>query len=391
MERSTKRQRRDSPQKSTEAADAPRSILRQSARIQKSQEAQPKASLREESSLATVSTPDILDAGAWEALKAQAQEILSKYSPSKGSTDAKLITTYQALLEFLPEGGREAIARDVVKAQGSDQLFDAFKNVVTCLLTPMRAAGGKTPTMSSPFSENQEGELTERAKLTKPQVRSQQFIDGCFARDDKKCVASQFLDEEEWEKRGEPSDAVYGRLEAAHIIPFSFGMFEKSTASRDRASSMWAMIHRCFPSTHQTLRSTTIDNLENGILLHKTIHDDFGRFQCAFRPTDTPNTYVFVHYKRFSIEMKPFAPDGVEITFKKAPGCEDLPLPCREYIDCHYRLAEVFHASGMGEEIDRHLRRWEEMKQEADEFYLAEDGSSDIDFILRVAFWDVHC
>lgn len=41
-----------------------------------------------------------------------------------------------------------------------------------------------------------------------------------------------------------------------------------------------AMIYKCFPLTLATLQVTTIDNLDNGVLLHRTIHRDFGRFEC---------------------------------------------------------------------------------------------------------------
>lgn len=70
--------------------------------------------------------------------------------------------------------------------------------------------------------------MAERAKLTKPQVRGQQFVDGCFNRDNHKCIISRFLDEEQWEKQGEPVEVLYGQLEAAHIIPFNIGKFDKS-------------------------------------------------------------------------------------------------------------------------------------------------------------------
>ncbi|KAI9369107.1 hypothetical protein BJX61DRAFT_549831 [Aspergillus egyptiacus] len=392
MAKSTKRQRCSSSQGPIDTTDDPTSTPRRSARVKKIEEFQQRAPLREESSAASLSPPKILDTGPWEALKAQALEVLSRYHPSKGDADAKLFATCHALLEFLPEGGREAIARDIIKAQTDDQLFDTFRNVVTCLLIPVRAAGGRTPTIQSPFSDNQEDEMAERAKLTKSQVRGQQFVDGCFNRDNHKCVISRFLDEEEWEKQGEPIDILYGQLEAAHIIPFSFGKFDKSRASRDRASSIWASIHRYFPSTLPTLRATTIDNLDNGLLLHKTIHNDFGRFECAFQPTASYDTYVFIHYKRFSLEMKQYAPHGTEITFKQAPGYENLPLLNKEYLECHYRLAQIFHASGIDEYIDRNLRRWDKLKEASEGSCLAEDGSSDLTTVLTVALWGtVHC
>lgn len=90
--------------------------------------------------------------------------------------------------------------------------------------------------------------------------------------------------------------------------------------------------------------------------------------------------------------MKQYAPHGTEITFKQAPGYENLPLPNKEYLECHYRLAQIFHASGMGEYIDRHLRHWDKLKEASEGSCLAEDGSSDLTTVLGVALWGtVHC
>lgn len=73
------------------------------------------------------------------------------------------------------------------------------------------------------------------------------------------------------------------------------------------------------------------------------------------------------------------------VTFTKAPGAENLLLPCRVFLDSHYRLAEILHASGMGEFIDQKIRDWEKMKNGPDCHQLRADGGTDLDKILRTA------
>jgi hypothetical protein len=85
--------------------------------------------------------------------------------------------------------------------------------------------------------------------------------------------------------------------------------------------------------------------------------------------------------------MKSYAPHGAEIKFKQAPGYEELQLPNKEYLECHYRLSQVFHATGMGEYIDRNLQRRDEMKAATSGSCLAENGTSDLTDIFNVALW----
>jgi hypothetical protein len=47
-------------------------------------------------------------------------------------------------------------------------------------------------------------------------------------------------------------------------------------------------------------------------------------------------------------------PKDRKIKFECAQG-EDLPLPDPEYLDCHYRVAEILNASGLVVYIERKI------------------------------------
>lgn len=79
------------------------------------------------------------------------------------------------------------------------------------------------------------------------------------------------------------------------------------------------------------------------------------------------------------------AEDSV-ITLRQAAGHEDKPLPLRELLDTHYRLAEIYHAAGFAEEAALNARRWDKIKEEARGHSLREDGSTNVSDILFTAF-----
>lgn len=78
-----------------------------------------------------------------------------------------------------------------------------------------------------------------------------------------------------------------------------------------------------------------------------------------------------------------------KVTLQQANGAEDVPLPSAVLLDCHWRVSEILNASGMGEEFDRHLREWEDIKMSTGDGCLKEDGSTDVTRYLEVAFWNL--
>lgn len=84
---------------------------------------------------------------------------------------------------------------------------------------------------------------------------------------------------------------------------------------------------------------------------------------------------------------KPFLPENGHVTFARAEDAQDLELPNAALLDCHYRLAEILHASGMAELIESCLQDWENLKGSAGGS-LREDGGTDIGQFLRAALWE---
>ena len=85
--------------------------------------------------------------------------------------------------------------------------------------------------------------------------------------------------------------------------------------------------------------------------------------------------------------MKAFLPKKGLVEFKRGKDAQELPLPNAALLDCHYRLAEILHASGIGAIIEKYHRDWEELKGSASPS-LREDGGTDIGHILGVALWE---
>lgn len=80
---------------------------------------------------------------------------------------------------------------------------------------------------------------------------------------------------------------------------------------------------------------------------------------------------------------------GTLITITQAPGEEDKALPNRDFLDTHYRLCEIWHASGFAEVMEYNARRWASMKQRTCGRVVKEDGSSDLSEWIQAAFPDI--
>lgn len=71
---------------------------------------------------------------------------------------------------------------------------------------------------------------------------------------------------------------------------------------------------------------------------------------------------------------------------RAAAGAEDISLPEPALLDCHHRIAEVLHASGMSEEIDRRMQEWDDMRDYQDGCLKA-DGTTDVGRVLTAGLW----
>lgn len=75
------------------------------------------------------------------------------------------------------------------------------------------------------------------------------------------------------------------------------------------------------------------------------------------------------------------------ITLQQSSGHENIALPSEEFLDAHYRLCEIWHASGMAEESASRAYRWDETKRGLCGHLLREDGSSDVREFLELALF----
>ncbi|EAU31965.1 predicted protein [Aspergillus terreus NIH2624] len=159
--------------------------------------------------------------------------------------------------------------------------------------------------------------------------------------------------------------------------------------SPQKPSEIWEALFCCFPAIRQVgMHAEQINNIFNGITLQQSAHMEFGNLNLAFVPQPDPHTYEVKLYSQCQTMVRMIIGSERKIvTFTKAPGAENLPLPCRALLDGHYRLAEILHASGMGEFIDQKIRDWEKMKNGPGCHQLRSDGGADLDKILQTAFW----
>lgn len=85
------------------------------------------------SGLSTLSTPPAPD---WPTLAALAKGRIDRYAPTRGMDDRLLARCLRAFIDFLPEGGRESIARDIIDCgDDDDKLFGVFYSLYSALLS----------------------------------------------------------------------------------------------------------------------------------------------------------------------------------------------------------------------------------------------------------------
>ncbi|EAW21326.1 uncharacterized protein NFIA_064900 [Aspergillus fischeri NRRL 181] len=297
--------------------------LRKSARL----EAQPSSSTRQRSAGLS-----IIPSESWEALRAEAAERVDSYEPQNRPDEAILKASLHAFLQWLPEKGRSAVARDIINATSDKTLYEVFHNLFTCLVAPMKARSQRPSVTDSPHGKRQEQVEAVASKLDQPSIRTEDFRELCLKRDGYRCVVTGQMELKHWIKSKRPADIPKGHVEAAHIIPFSY-------ASWDKAS-------------------------------------------------EKENVYQLrVFESQFSTFELPHLPSSRKVEFKKAEDAQDLELPSAAFLDCHWRLSEILNASDMAEVIDKHLRDWDHIKGSTGGS-LREDGGTDIGHILQVGLWE---
>ena len=242
----------------------------------------------------------------------------------------------------------------------------------------MKSAGGKTPTDSitvSPRKGIEESIENLSAQGIDPISRNNQgkVREHCLKRDGYRCVATRL-----WSgHHRHPDNVTTGSLQAAHIIPFSLGSFNRN--SKDdvrRHSNIWVNINRYFPSlVRMGFNSEHLNDERNVMMIDKLLHDEFGAFRFCFVATGKKdNQYYMRTYKDTISSQLGHLPADRIMTFRSHEEKWDLPNP--ELLRIHAALCDFFHMSGHGERVDKILRDFEELG------VFAHDGSTNVEELL---------
>ncbi|PSS08588.1 hypothetical protein M430DRAFT_37402 [Amorphotheca resinae ATCC 22711] len=331
---------------------------------------------------------------SWTVLSDLARRRVNRYeTKSRGSLESKLTACLLACIDHLPDGGRESLARNIRKADTDDDLHAVFSSLCTGLLCPMKANSARGTITPSPHSQGEENAEMMLARLLDPNRRSSEFRDTLLRRDDYRCVVSNQMDQKRYDEIGSPDDINNAEVEGAHIIPFNYGKWKDTPAAAQEVSKAWEVLWRYFPAVRRCgLNIDNINDPSNGMTLSESIHRQFGRFSLAFIATEIPNTYRIKTYHHFpKFYRQHFLPPNDVVTFQAAASdtgdiSNCIPPPNPIYLECHYRIAEILNASGMGKAIDQKLQDLEDLKSMS-HGHMAQDGSTDLSRYLNLAFW----
>ncbi|GAQ40909.1 similar to An03g03340 [Aspergillus niger] len=300
----------------------------------------------------------------------KARERISRYS-----NQTKLKATLEASLQWLPDGGKEALASDILNATTVHKLHEIFFNILTILAWPAilqsEASQVRTPQEQlSPLGNYQQGTQED-----------------CLKRDGSCCVVTGAMDVETYSEKGRPEGFESTHVQVAHIMPYFISYWNKSAMT-----TVWETLCRYFPAIHQARMgaggiNALVNSLSNSFLLNFSLNLVFSRFALAFKATDRPNIYKTVRFSGFPTSLLIGFPNEIELKPVAAPGSEHLELPSKNLLDCHYRLAQILNACGdkMAFLPGKYRNHWEYHIRWNVQAML--DGDADLSGYLETALW----
>lgn len=229
--------------------------------------------------------------------------------------------------------GRDNLAQDAKDASRDQGLGDLVRAIETGLLRPMKAGGGKTPTISPHPRLEMEDSIDQILShdLT-PLSRDPSLRTHCLERDGYRCVVSGNWDVTYFQenKHKFPADTIWTDLECAHILPFALGSNPEPTES----ATIWTALRRYFPRPRQLEGDLTLGftseqiNCEvNAMMLDREMHHNFGSYRFVLEATETLHTY---HIKTFD-DTRPLVvqqmPENKLIRLIANDGRHSLPKP----------------------------------------------------------------
>lgn len=239
------------------------------------------------------------------------------------------------------------------------------------IIVPVATQGGKTPAATEHPSRPSPnlGEAINQGLVREAKRDSGKLRELCLRRDGFCSLMSGKLDSIVVENsliEYDPSEQ-FSFMRAAHVIPFSLTSTSNRLAEIQHKADVREVIGRF--SGEDLLHELTgneINRLENVLTLNTDEHTYFGKLKCWFEPYgDEPNDNIV----RARYALNGIYPKDKVVRFETSS--ELLPVPDPRYFALHAACAQVVHASGLGEYIDRIIRDVEKMN------VLPEDGSSD--------------
>ncbi|XHF96695.1 hypothetical protein AWENTII_000314 [Aspergillus wentii] len=202
-----------------------------------------------------------------------ARQRIDAYEIAGRGDDEKLIPSLHAFIDYLPEGGRETVASDVVNSMSDQALWAVYNDLLTGLALPMKSLSRESAVIS------------EEMEMDDLDSHDPAFQEMCLRRDGKRCVVSKVLDTNHWVQLGWPVGVDNKTLEATHIIPLAYASYN-SEGPGQPCDSSWDVLFRCFPTIQNAgMNSDRINEPFNGLTLQDNMHARFGKFM-------TPNICI---------------------------------------------------------------------------------------------------
>lgn len=149
-----------------------------------------------------------------------------------------------------------------------------------------------------------------------------------------------------------PAGALTCWVEAAHIIPFSLGAWRNDGEQR-RKAAIWVNLYRYFPGIRSRL-NFFMENLNDPLsvmILETSIRMAFSEFKLALEETIEPNNCRIKTFPGFPELYSLFLPSDRTVTFSSHDS--RFQLPHRDLLSLHAAVANILHASGRAEVIDK--------------------------------------
>ncbi|CAG8265346.1 unnamed protein product [Penicillium nalgiovense] len=328
---------------------------------------------------------DVEDAADWEIIKENAKSSIDSYVPvgeAIRNAENILKPSLHALLEWLPPGGRDHHAKIILNAHSDNDLWEHFWNVCSCLAAPMKTSTRYSSRVDSTETKSAHHSAVA-STLTELQGHLKVFSQPLLRRDNHCCVVTSIMNYQYAEEAGLSYDIPAAPTEGAHIIPYSYASWKTPTV-RTKRTSAWTFLYESFPALRNTIHAESINDPANGMTLLTDLHTWLGDFRLAFEATDIPNEYKILTFKR------PPATAGhipEKVTFTNAAP-DDISLPSPVLLHCHCVMAKIFHASGMGETVEKFMRKWDDLKQGPGSHALRGGGKSDLEKFLSAGLWE---